>query len=25
VWADVEESWVRPVWEGSAVPDTDGA
>jgi hypothetical protein len=25
VWAEVEESWVRPVWEGSAVPDTDGA
>jgi hypothetical protein len=24
VWAEVEESWIRPVWEGSAVPDADG-
>jgi hypothetical protein len=23
VWAEVEESWIRPVWEGSAVPDAD--
>lgn len=23
VWAEVEDSWVRPVWEGSAVPDAD--
>lgn len=23
VWAEVEESWVRPVWEGSALPTAD--